>query len=275
MTEELTPEDEARIESAAALRPRGRRRRAEGRGAQPRRRLSVVGVIGELLITAGVLVMLFLGWQLWLNNLIVGNQQTAQAVKVSQDWSKNESTVPAPVTRPDPGPPVVGAAPANAVQFANLIVPRFGPTWEKPIAEGIGINDVLNNGVGHYPGTQMPGDIGNVAFAAHRTGWGEPFGDIGNMVVGDHIYVEMEAGWYQYSVRSFEYVPPTGVGVLDPVPEADGVSPTDRIITLTSCNPKSTAGERIIVYGVYDTWYPRAGGPPAEIASLVKTAAAG
>jgi len=62
------------------------------------------------------------------------------------------------------------------------------------------------------------------------------------------------------------------VGVLDPVPQSPGVEPTDRIITLTSCNPVYTASERIIVYGVYDTWYPRAGGAPSEIAAIVGAA---
>jgi sortase A len=59
---------------------------------------------------------------------------------------------------------------------------------------------------------------------------------------------------------------PTGVGVLDPVPQRPDVQPTDRLLTLTSCNPIFTASERIIVYGVYDTWYPRDGGAPPELA---------
>ena len=253
----------------------GPRRRAEPPTKPPRRKISVVGVLGELLITAGVFVLLFLGWQLGLNNWISGSAQNAQAAKVSQTWAKDATTAPAPTNRPDPGPPTIGTAPDNAVQFANLIIPRFGPTWEKPIAEGIGVYDVLANGIGHYPGTQMPGDVGNVALAAHRTGWGEPFKDIVHLEIGDSVYIEMEAGWYRYVVRSYEYVDPTGVGVLDPVPQVPGASPTDRLITLTSCNPETTAAERIVVYGVYDTWYPRAGGPPPEIAALVQTAAAG
>lgn len=244
--------------------------RARPRG--PRRRVSVVGILGEVFITAGVLVLMFLGWQVWLGNLIDGSAQKNDSVALSQSWNKGERPVPVSNDRPDPGPPVVGTAPDNAVQFGNLIIPRFGADYIRPIREGIGVEDVLNVGVGHYPNSAMPGAVGNAAFAAHRTGHGSPFFDIEKLQVGDSIYVETEAGWYRYVVRNLEYVLPTGVGVLAPVPQAAGVEPTDRIITLTSCNPVFTANERIILYGVYDTWYPRAGGAPAEIAAVVGAA---
>ena len=242
---------------------------------RPKQRVSIVGVFGEIFITAGVLVLAFLGWQVWLNDIIVGNEQQQQAEVLSESWDRGEGTAPAPIDRPDPGEPLVVAAPANAVDFATLIVPRFGVDWEKPVAEGVGLHDVLNSGIGHYPGTQMPGEVGNAAFAAHRTGWGAPFGDIGNLQIGDSIYLETADGWYRYVFRSFEYVMPTGVDVLSPVPQVPEAAAGDRIITLTSCNPKTTAAERIIAYGVYDTWYPRDGGPPPEIAPVVATATVG
>jgi sortase A len=59
------------------------------------------------------------------------------------------------------------------------------------------------------------------------------------------------------------------------VPQVTDAAPTDRIITLTSCNPLYSASERVIAYGVYDTWYPRAGGPPAEISGVVSASAGG
>ncbi|MBN9239289.1 MAG: class E sortase [Micrococcales bacterium 70-64] len=234
----------------------------------PRRRVSVVGILGELFITAGVLVLMFLGWQVWLGNLIDGNAQKDESTALSQGWNRGQAPVTATSERPEPGPPVVGTAPGNAEQFGNMIIPRFGADYIRPIAEGIGVDDVLRYGVGHYPGTAMPGAVGNAAFAAHRTGHGSPFFDIDKLQIGDAVYIETEAGWYRYLVRSLEYVQPTGVGVLAPVPQAPGVTPTDRILTLTSCNPVYTASERIVVYGVYDTWFPRAGGAPAEIAAI-------
>ena len=247
----------------------------ERRALTSHHRLSVVGVLGELLITAGVVVLLFLGWQVWLGNLISGNAQGGEAQALSQSWSRGEPTRPAaPQASPDPVPPVVQPAPANAVQFANLIVPRLGADYSRPVAEGINAA-VLRTGIGHYPGTQTAGEVGNAAFAAHRTGNGSPFFDIEKLLIGDSVYLETEAGWYRYVVRSLEYVPATGVGVLDPVPQSPGTVPTDRVLTLTSCNPVFTASERIIVYALYDTWYPRAGGPPPEIAALVQASVAG
>lgn len=253
--------------------------RVERRRAERRRpRVTVVGVLGEVLITGGVLVMAFLGWQLWLNNIISSNEQKHEAVQASEQWSlsdKGEAVTPAPVERADPGAPQVDTAPGNAVHFGNIIVPRFGADYTIPIKEGVGVNDVLANGIGHYPDTQMVGDVGNFALAGHRTGWGEPFRKIVDLQVGDNIYIETEAGWYQYVYRSSEYVMPTGVGVLNAVPQVPDASPTDRILTLTSCNPITTAAERVIAYAVYETWYPRAGGPPSEIAGVAQMAANG
>lgn len=233
-----------------------------------RRRVSVIGVLGELLITAGVLVLMFVGWQLWLNDIIVGGQQSATANEVSQGWSRGEGTGVAKPT--DPGEPAVMAAPGNAQTFAVMIVPRWGDAYERPIAEGIGVGDVLNKiGLGHYPGTQMPGEVGNFAVAAHRMANGGGFKDVNQLQVGDNIYVETQDGWYGYVFRSLQYVKPSGVGVIAPVPEQPDAAPVDRFITLTTCNPFFSTAERIIAYGVYDTWYPRAGGPPAEIAGTV------
>jgi sortase A len=236
-----------------------------------RRRATVVGVIGELLITAGVLVLLFLGWQLWLQDILVGNVQNNQAQKLGQEWQNSTPTTPPPDT--GPGEPVVRKAPANAKVFGVLIVPRWGKHWERKIAQGVGVNDVLDViGVGHYPGTQMPGEVGNFAIAAHRHAYGGGFEYVHQLYVGDKIYVETKDGWYQYSLLDIQYVKPTEVNVLQPVPMHPGVKPTDRILTMTTCNPFFSTAERMIGYALFDTWYPRAGGPPAQIAATVKAA---
>lgn len=237
-------------------------------GKKPsRRRFSVVGVLGELLITAGVLVLAFLGWQQWLNDIIVGTQLHGQSVQQSSTWDKANG----PAKPADPAaPPVITTTVANAQRFALLIVPRFGADYYRPIAQGTGVKDVLNKGeLGHYPTTQMPGAVGNFAIASHRKAYGGNLEHINDLKVGDHIFVETSDGWYQYSFRNLQFVQPTGVGVLDPVPEQPGVQPSDRMITLTSCNPFFSTAERIIAYGSFDKFFPRAGGPPAEIATTV------
>lgn len=247
-------------------------RRRAPRGAAPRRHISVVGVLGELLITAGLFVLAFLGWQVWLGDLIVGGQVGAEAQAQSAEWNADFADLP-PSEAGDPGLSAavpVAAVGGNAEQFATLIIPRFGGDYYRPIAEGIGTRDVLNKAlIGHYPTTQLPGEPGNFALAAHRSSGGGHFHDLHQLLVGDNIYVETTDGWYQYSFRNLEYVRPSGVGVLNPVPQADGIEATESIITLTTCNPFFSTAERLIAYGVFESFYPRSGGVPAEIASNV------
>jgi sortase A len=250
--------------------PTGReKRRPRARG-----RVSVIGIIGEVLITAGVLVFLFLGWQLWLNDLVVGAVQDKAGVALSHSLSAATPVHQAPTPTDSPpkdyGQPIVAKAPGNAQKFAVMYIPRFGATYSRPVSEGVGTADVLDkNGIGHYPGTQMPGEVGNFAVAAHRTTHGAPFGPLATLQVGDKIYLQTADGYYTYDFRGLEYVRPTGVGVLDAVPQAPGVAATDRVMTMTSCNPKFSASERIIAYAVFESWQPTSAGPPAAITAIV------
>ncbi|MDQ1548072.1 MAG: sortase [Actinomycetota bacterium] len=245
--------------------PKRPRRRSSGGKRRP---VSVVGVLGELLITAGVFVLLFLGWQVWLNDIIEGAAQDKQAQQLSQTWKAGAA--PAPPKAVGPGTPVVGVAPGNAQKFGILYVPRFGQTWERPIAQGVGVADVLDKiGVGHYPGSAMPGAVGNFAIAAHRHAYGGGFENLHMLHVGDHVYIGTKDGWYEYTFRDIEYVKPNQVNVLQPVPMEPGVAPVDRILTMTTCNPFFSTAERMIAFATFDTWYPYAEGAPPEIATTV------
>lgn len=245
-----------------------------------RKRTTFVGVLGELLITAGVLVFLFLGWQLWLNDLIVGEQHRGEAAELSEEWESppgpdweagNTPTRDKPVAPIDYGTPIVPAKAENAKEFAIMYVPRFGRDYQRTVSEGIDQRLVLDTkGIGRYPDTQLPGEAGNFALAAHRTTYGKPFADIGELRVGDKIIIRTPDAYYTYAFRNMEYVWPSAVDVLNPIPrEGDSVEIVDRIITLTSCNPRFSRAERIIAYGVLESWQPADAGPPAEIAHLV------
>ncbi|WP_448002070.1 class E sortase [Agromyces bauzanensis] len=240
-----------------------------------RRPIGVVGVIGELLLTAGVLILLFLGWQLWWNDAIMAGQQSTAASGLSAEWAeearaaRTDELPPAPE---DYGDPVVATdSYGNGEPFAIMYVPRFGEDSQRRIAEGIGL-DVLNStelGVGHYPETQMPGEVGNFAIASHRSAYGGGMHEIEQLQLGDAIYIQTRDGWYTYRFRDVEYVTPETVEVLAPVPHHPDLEPTDRVITLTSCNPLYSTAERIIAYGVLESWQPSTAGPPAEIADVV------
>ncbi|SEN61053.1 class E sortase [Cryobacterium sp. TMT1-3] len=254
---------------------------------RPRRvkkgKVTVVGVLGELLITVGALVLLFLGWQLWWNDMLMASSQSSAASEISQDWIDQDTAAPKPVPTVDPvepsavpvavdyGSPVVAAAPSNATAFAVLYVPRFGAEYHRSIAEGTG-HDVLNSnrlGIGHYAGTQMPGEIGNFAVAAHRSAFGGAMHLINELQLGDAIYVQTADGYYTYRYRDTEYVAPSQVQVLASVPNNPDNTAVDRIITLTSCNPLYSTAERIIAYGVLESWQPLSAGAPAELAPII------
>jgi sortase A len=131
---------------------------------------------------------------------------------------------------------------------------------------------VLNStylGVGHYPGTQMPGQVGNFAIASHRSAYGGGMHEIEQLQLGDAIYIQTQDGWYTYRFRDLEYVTPETVVVLAPVPHRPDLQPIDRTITLTSCNPLYSTAERIVAYGVLESWQPTSAGPPTEISTAV------
>lgn len=255
--------------TAASAPPRSRRAR--------RRSANAIGIAGEILVTIGVLILLFLAWQLWFNNVVSTASQEGVADDLSEQWEAAPPT-PAATTEPqNPGDPVVMSAPAANKAFANLIIPRLGADFKRPIAEGVGkaVLDSVKLGMGHYTQSQLPGEVGNFALASHRSAYGGAFHNIHQLVVGDSIYVETADGWYRYVFRDLEYVKASGVGVILPVPQNASVSATERLITLTTCNPFYSSAERIVAYGVFDTWYPRAGGAPSEIALLASATGAG
>ncbi|HEY0188092.1 MAG TPA: class E sortase [Cellulomonas sp.] len=229
--------------------------------------LGMVGVFGELLITIGALLLAFLGWQLWWTDVVADRAQ-AQAVE-EQGWNDAleplEDDSPTVVTPRYDDPPVIDE-PDYLTTFASMLVPKWDGEPTRTITQGIDKPNVLNVlGVGHYPGTAMPGGVGNFALAAHRTTYGKPFNRIAELEPGDAIVVWTTDTWYVYRVTSSEIVTPDDVQVIAPVPNDPDAVPTERYITLTTCHPMFSARERYIVYGVLDYWAPVSEGVPAEL----------
>jgi sortase A len=260
---------------AVARRDRSRRQPA------PRRRRGflqmVAQIVGELLITAGVILLLFVAWQLWWTN-VESNAKQDQAV---EEFFADLGEVPAPqeaAENPPPSAPdeipVLGPR-ATGETFAVLYIPRFGENYTRPVTGGVTTAVLDNLGLGHYPETGMPGAVGNFALAGHRQTNGAVLDNIHTLVPGDRIHVQTQDGFYTYVYRNTQIVLPDRVDVLAPVPTQPGAEPQERILTLTSCNPRFGAQERIIAYAVMESFRPLAAGPPEEIAAQVSGIAEG
>ncbi|MDQ1609697.1 MAG: sortase [Microbacteriaceae bacterium] len=233
--------------------------------------LSVLSVTAEIMVTAGVGVLLYVFWFAVVNPAVVGAGQTATAAQQSRLYSEHlpqseatpsaspqASATPAPDDSPvAPVAPVVVpvmAEPArSASPIAVIYIPRFGADWKRVVRQSTS-DQVLNSataGVGHYTGTAMPGGIGNFAIAAHDTGYGNTFLGVSTLKLGDRIYLQTDSGWYTYEFRNFQYVQPNAINVLNAVPTVSTTATTDRIITMTTCNPPYHAAERMIAYGTF------------------------
>ena len=242
--------------------------RARRTESKPHIGLRLVGVLGELMITVGILVGLFVVWQLWWTDVQAGREQE-QALEDLGWTTPSPELVPA-VEVPDELPPEV-PAPAAGETFASILVPRFGSDYEVTVAEGVGKKEILDTGaLGHYPQTALPGALGNFSVAGHRTTYGKPLNKVADLVPGDSIVVRTQDTWYVYEVTDSLIVMPEDVEVIAPVPGlASGEAVpelTERFITLTTCHPMFSARERFIVHGTLTSWMPVSQGTPAALA---------
>lgn len=243
-----------------------RRSRKEQRRKRAQR-ITVTGVLGELLLTAGLGTLAFMGWKYWLNDVIQGNEQNSAGSELSQEFEKNYTDAPAPDD--DNGIPVRTTPTDSAEPFAVLYVPAFGADYSRTIATDITQYGVLDHYVGYYMDSDAPGAIGNFAVAGHRLAYGAPMQNIPNLQVGDHAYVETVDGWYEYEYRSGEYVDPYEVSILSDVPRYPDEQSDDRILLMMTCNPIYSVAERVVSYSVFVEFTPRADGAPDEIAEVV------
>ncbi|MGW0839635.1 class E sortase [Streptomyces sp. NPDC002787] len=244
---------EQALGAAGRTSPRSRvEARRAARAQKPSAGVIASRVIGEVFITTGVVMLLFVTYQLWWSNIRAHQQAGREATSLQEEW-KNGKRAPG-AFEPGQG-------------FAILHIPKLDVVV--PIAEGINKSKVLDRGmVGHYDEnsikTAMPEDkTGNFGIAGHRNTHGEPFRYINRLKPGDPIVVETQDKYYVYDMASILPVtPPTNVSVLDPVPPGSGFTEPGRYITLTTCTPEFTSKYRMIVWGKMVEERPRSEGKP-------------
>ena len=184
--------------------------------------------IGQLLMTLGVIVLLFCVYELKVTSIYTEQQQSELEKRLTRTWAAAHAVT---------GKPVAEAIPALGAAFARIYLPTLGRDQEHVVVQGVGKQD-LKKGPGHYPGKAEPVAIGNLVISGHRTTYGAPFNRLDELHVGDPIVLETRDFFYTYLVTGTTVVQPTALGETDPVPNRPKAAPTQRILTLTTCNPQ-------------------------------------
>lgn len=207
-------------------------------------------------MTAGLIALLFVAYQLLWTNVQAGRAQDDVADTLRDQWDRPGSSAGASAS-----PPKVRIGDG----FAFLRIPRLGEDYSVPIVEGVKLPD-LARGVGHYPRTAGPGEVGNFAVAGHRATNGEPFARLDRLRPGDVVVTETRFQWFTYVVDRTRIVTPRDTWVIDPVPGKPRAEPTKALLTLTTCNPRWSSTERLIVFASLQEERLKTDGPPPALA---------
>jgi sortase A len=214
-------------------------------------------------VALGLLLVAFVAYQLWGTGLYESQAQSHLKSELAQQLHQ-----PIPVAAPKPGPSRASAPTSNedtdtirsghevlAGQTASsaaqpfvgaavgqLWIPRIGIS--DTIVQGVG-DAQLEQGPGHYPGTALPGEVGNVAIAGHRTTYAHPFYNLDALAAGDDIFVLTSQGYFRYTVTGSQIVSPNDTAILN-------ATPGRATLTLTTCNPRYSAAQRLVVTAAFD-----------------------
>ncbi|WP_293790391.1 class E sortase [uncultured Corynebacterium sp.] len=237
---------------------------------QAKTRLDPISVFGEILITFGVVALLFGFWDVFWTDIQSGREQAAVAHQLDEQWDEKN---PRPLTEP-----------AEGTAFARLFIPSFGSDFNFSVVKGVADGD-LSKGPGHYQDSQAPGQPGNFAMAGHRVGRGSPFNDLGLLKTCDSVVVETAGSWNIYRVLPIDAAPgnrkseaekcmspelaqkvssgeyagvngryittPNDINVINPIPGQSRIEvhPDDAaLLTMTTCHPQFSNKERMIVH---------------------------
>ena len=291
---DVPPEDGAEEAPAAAVRAPSRR----GNDTF----LTVLRGIGQTLITAGLVILLFVVYEVWVTNIFAHYKQQKVENDLVQEFAQGKNPIAA-ATLPGGSQQTIPVG----TGIANLYIPRLGDDYHFAIVQGTD-DASLDKGPGHYVGTALPGQKGDFAVAGHRVGKGEPFLNLDQLQPGDAVVVETATNWYVYrvfgdtasnnlSVSSAtapagatvtepppaqalaakvigrEIVNPSDGRVILPVPNdlsVNDAQATGALMTLTTCTPKFSATQRMIVHSYLTRTIPRAATPTGKSEQLPK-----
>jgi sortase A len=235
--------------------------------------------IGQVLITLGLVLLLLVFYEVYVTNIYAHRKQVTVHKVLESQWSAGQDPLALPTGSS-------ATIPAGA-GIANLYIPRLGKDYAWTVVEGTNDAD-LQRGPGHYSATALPGQIGNFSMAGHRVGKGEPFLNLDHVRPGDAVIIETLRFWYVYrvlgdvasgdlsatgqdGVPGREIVDPSDAPVIAPYPDHPGQAASEKLMTMTTCHPKFSASQRLVVHARLDPslTIPRTSDTqPAAIAAL-------
>jgi sortase A len=239
-------------------------------------RKTVAG-IGRTLITLGLLILLFVGYQLWGTQVFTARAQNKLESQFETLIGTLRSTNDSTTTTEPRTPTTTGKTPARPTTTTTAPALQLPPIAEgdplgriripaagvdKYFVQGTERDD-LTKGPGHYPSTPIPGQVGNAAIAGHRTTYGAPFYNIDRVRArtadqpGDYIVTDTLVGTHVFEVIEQRIVKPSDTWVAGPMTLSENqlaradlkLDPNKSYLTLTSCNPRYSARERIVILG--------------------------
>jgi sortase A len=220
------------------------RRRPQRHARRSSTKAAILRRTAYALLGAGALLLSFVAYQLWGTALYEGHAQAQLRQELQTKYGiasgTAQTTVPQSLQSQFGTSPHVAKTmpdPALGQPVGLMSIPRIGMTNDA-IVEGTG-EAQLEQGPGHYQGTPLPGETGNSAIAGHRTTYAAPFFNLNLLQPGDPIFIVTPQGHFEYVVGSQEVVDPGDTSVLD--------SSTQPLLTLTTCNPRYSATERLVV----------------------------
>lgn len=206
--------------------------------------------LGELLVTAGMVLLLFVVYEVYVTDFLTAQRQDQLSTELREEWAADPEAERGPIT-----PLEIGDA------FGVLRIPRLGEDYTRVVLEGTE-EEQLSQGPGHYVDSALPGEQGNLALAGHRVGKGSPFLDLDAMRPGDPVVVETRDSWFVYRVLGdddpsgipgMHVVSPTAVEVVSPTPNAAvTAAASGAYLTLTTCHPRYSARQRLVVHARLD-----------------------
>lgn len=211
--------------------------------------MALIRIFGKLLMSLGLGVLLFVAWVIWGTNLQTAREQERLSLEFDNlqpfEFDKGEAGQPPKGYAPEPGDPIF-----------RLLIPKLDLNDGKGyiVVEGVD-EESLKLGPGHYPKCRpgvdphlctkfpaaWPGTKGRVILSGHRTTYKAPFFDLDKLRNGDNIIVETRWGRFTYEVYDSRVVAPTDPAIIVQKDNA-------RELVLTTCNPKFSASQRLILF---------------------------